>query len=147
MNQYYHSTDGSPTAGPITLEELQRLNDSGQLGPTTVVAEVDSNGEWVPASSLLQSSPPPSKPTTPSPSNQIQPFDNTMTSNSSKLNYKVVVLTTGCFSGTLDPGKLQQTLNKEATGGWRFARSIHEQKKILGIFSREAHFLVFERAS
>jgi hypothetical protein len=59
--------------------------------------------------------------------------------------YKVVVLTTGCLSGTLDPAKLQSTLNQEAQGGWKFTKSIHEEKKILGIFSREAHFLIFEK--
>ena len=36
-------------------------------------------------------------------------------------------------------------LNKEAGHAWHLARSIHEHKKILGIFSRESHFLVFER--
>ena len=59
--------------------------------------------------------------------------------------YKVIVLTTGCFSGTLDPRILQDTLNVEAQGGWKFSKSIHEEKKILGIFSREAHFLIFEK--
>jgi|GEM_PF-1801961 len=130
------------------MEELQKLNNSGQLSPTTVVAEENSNGEWVSASSLLISSPPrPSAAPVPAPATQIEPFDNNMTTPSSNLTYKVVVLTTGCFSGTLDPNKLQQTLNSEAKGGWKFARSIHEQKKILGLFSREAHFLVFERGS
>lgn len=130
------------------MEELQRLNDSGQLSEATVVAEENSNGHWVSVSSLLISTPP--RPTaTPAitQSTQIEPFHNSMTTPSSNLNYKVVVLTTGCFSGTLDPNKLQQTLNSEAKGGWRFTRSIHEQKKIFGLFSREAHFLVFERGS
>jgi len=61
------------------------------------------------------------------------------------LQYKVVVVTTGCFGGTLDPLKLQDTLNQEAQGGWRFSKSIHEEKKVLGIFAREAHFLIFEK--
>jgi hypothetical protein len=59
--------------------------------------------------------------------------------------YKVSVLTTGCFTQTLNPMKLQQTLNQETQGGWQFVKSIHEEKKILGIFSREAHFLIFEK--
>ena len=29
--------------------------------------------------------------------------------------------------------------------GWKFVKSIHETKKILGIFSREAHFVIYER--
>lgn len=58
--------------------------------------------------------------------------------------YIVHTFTTGCFTGTLNPMKLQDTLNKYAAQGWRFVRSIHEEKKILGIISREAHFLIFE---
>jgi len=59
--------------------------------------------------------------------------------------YIVHTFTTGCFTGTLNPMKLQDTLNKYASEGWRFVRSIHEEKKILGVISREAHFLIFER--
>ena len=63
------------------------------------------------------------------------------------LEYRVVPLDTGFFLGTLDPKKLQNQLNSHGSQGWRFARSIHETRRALGIFRREAHFLVFERAS
>lgn len=59
--------------------------------------------------------------------------------------YVVHTFKTGCFSGTLDPIKLQEVLNEYGQQGWRFVKSIHEEQKVLGIFSREAHFLVFER--
>ncbi len=59
--------------------------------------------------------------------------------------YHIHALTTGFFSGTLNPRKLQDTLNRYGAEGWRFVRSIHETKKVWGIFSRESHFLVFER--
>lgn len=65
-------------------------------------------------------------------------------SNANK-QYFVHTFTTGCFSGTLNPAKLQEVLNHYGAQGWRFVRSIHEEKKILGIISREAHFLIFER--
>ncbi len=62
-----------------------------------------------------------------------------------KKEYLVEPVTTGIFSGTLDPRKLQSTLNQHGSQGWKFVKSIHETKKILGIFSREAHFMIYER--
>jgi hypothetical protein len=60
--------------------------------------------------------------------------------------YLVVPLTTGFFSHSLDETKLQKFLNKHAQQGWRFVRSIHETKRVYGgLFSREAHFVIFER--
>ena len=59
--------------------------------------------------------------------------------------YTVHTFKTGCFSGTLDPNKLQAVLNQHAQQGWKFVKSIHEEQKVFGIFSREAHFLIFER--
>ncbi len=63
------------------------------------------------------------------------------------LEYLVVPLDTGFFLGTLDAKKLEAQLNQHGSHGWRFARSIHETRRSLGIFRREAHFLVFERAA
>ena len=60
-------------------------------------------------------------------------------------SYTVYPLSTGFFSGTLNPKKLEEALNLHAQQGWIFEKSIHETKKILGIFSREAHFLIFRR--
>ena len=62
-----------------------------------------------------------------------------------QIQYLVYPLTTGIFSGTLDHRKLQDALNKHAASGWEFDKSIQETKKVLGIFSREAHFLIFRR--
>ena len=59
--------------------------------------------------------------------------------------YIVYTFKTGCFSGTLDPKKLQTVLNQHSQQGWRFVRSIHETQKVFGIFQREAHFLIFEK--
>ncbi len=59
--------------------------------------------------------------------------------------YHVTTFTTGCWSGTLNPLRLQATLDSEAQQGWRFITSIHEQKRVLIFFHREAHFLIFER--
>ena len=50
--------------------------------------------------------------------------------------YIVRPLTTGFFSGTLNELKLEAFLNEHAAQGWRFVKSIHETKKILGIFAR-----------
>ena len=59
--------------------------------------------------------------------------------------YKVVPLTTGCVTGSLDPKKLEDLINEAAQKGGAFERSIHETEKVALIFSREAHFLIFSR--
>jgi hypothetical protein len=59
--------------------------------------------------------------------------------------YLVESVTTGFFSGTLNPQKLQNALNQRGAQGWRLVRTIRETKKILGMFSREAHFVIYER--
>lgn len=59
--------------------------------------------------------------------------------------YKVVPLKTGLFTGRLSAQKLERALNLHSGDGWRFAKSIHERKRWLILFGREAHFLVFER--
>jgi hypothetical protein len=60
-------------------------------------------------------------------------------------DYLVETVTTGFFSGTLKAAKLNTALNKRAAEGWRLARTIHERKRVLVLFSRESHFLIFER--
>ena len=59
--------------------------------------------------------------------------------------YSVIPLQTSLIGGALDPNQLQAQLNGAGRGGWKFVRTIHESKRVLGIFKREAHFLVFER--
>jgi hypothetical protein len=59
--------------------------------------------------------------------------------------YIIKPVTTGFFSGSLSETKLQDFLNQHGAKGWKFIKSIHETKKVLGIFSREAHFVIFER--
>lgn len=59
--------------------------------------------------------------------------------------YKVEPCDTGLLSGTLDASKLEMQINRRAAQGWRFVRSIHERRRVLVLFSREAHFLIFER--
>jgi hypothetical protein len=59
--------------------------------------------------------------------------------------YIVRPVTTGFFSGSLSESKLQDFLNEHGAKGWKFLKSIHETRKIFGIFSREAHFVIFER--
>ena len=61
--------------------------------------------------------------------------------------YLIKPVTTGFFSGSLSERKLQDFLNQHGSQGWRFVRSIHETQKVLGLFSREAHFVIFERDS
>lgn len=59
--------------------------------------------------------------------------------------YLVVPFHTGFFSGTFNPAKFQELLNAHGRMGWKFDRSIHERRRILFLFSREAHFVVFSR--
>ena len=61
--------------------------------------------------------------------------------------YIVIPMLTGCLSGALDHKKLNATLNEWASKGWNFKYSIHETKKVLFFFQREAHFLIFEKNS
>ena len=61
--------------------------------------------------------------------------------------YLVKAVTTGFFSGSLSERKLQDFLNQHTAQGWKFVKSIHETKKVLGIFKREAHFVIFEKDS
>jgi hypothetical protein len=49
------------------------------------------------------------------------------------------------FSGTIDPKVLEATINIKAAEGWLLVRTIHERKRSFVLFSREVHFLIFER--
>lgn len=60
-------------------------------------------------------------------------------------DYLVETITTGFFSGTLKANKLNVALNRRAAEGWRLARTIHERRRVFLFFSREAHYLIFER--
>lgn len=59
--------------------------------------------------------------------------------------YEVYPLKTGFFYGTLSENTLAQALNSYAVDGWRFVRSIHEEKKSFLFFKREVHLLIFEK--
>jgi hypothetical protein len=61
------------------------------------------------------------------------------------MRYEVDVITTGLFTGTLKARRLQETLNGRATQGWRFVRSITDERRSFLFFNRDAHFLIFER--
>jgi hypothetical protein len=60
-------------------------------------------------------------------------------------NYIVHAYKTGFFTGTMNEKTLEQVLNHYAQQGFRFVRSIHEEKKSFLFFKREAHLLIFER--
>ncbi len=60
-------------------------------------------------------------------------------------SYTIHSFHTGFLGGSLNPKKLQSILNNHAKKGWRLARTIKESKRILLIFHRETHFLIFER--
>lgn len=64
---------------------------------------------------------------------------------SERKTYLVVPVHTGCLSGTLNERILTEALNKHAAEGWCLRTTIRETRKVALIFSREAHFLVFER--
>ena len=60
-------------------------------------------------------------------------------------NYKIHSFHTVFFSGTVNPQKLEAILNKYDSDGWDLARTIHETSRILLLFCRETHFLIFKR--
>lgn len=60
-------------------------------------------------------------------------------------NYKIHAFNTGFFSGTLNPGKMAQVLNQHDQEGWELDRTIHEPSRVLLLFRRETHFMIFNR--
>jgi hypothetical protein len=59
--------------------------------------------------------------------------------------YKVRTIAGGCITGNLNPNKLESLINVECQGGWRLSRSLVDQQRFLLLFSKNTHFLVFER--
>lgn len=60
--------------------------------------------------------------------------------------YKVEYFRTRFFSGTLDASHLEKTLNRLGAEGWVLERTIAERKRVLVLFSREVHILIFRHA-
>jgi len=174
MKKYYYSTAGSPTHGPVTMEELASMNRSGEINLSTVVLEENCEGKWAPLSDLVDShadlfkdeepqkeekDPEPSTVETPTrnvpplskaPANTSPPaiIDNSMPlieNDSGSTEYKVITLTTGCIFRTLNPVKLQRVLTSHAQDGWKLSNYIRDIKPFLIIFGKPAHFLIFER--
>ena len=63
----------------------------------------------------------------------------------SKYIYQVKEYQTGLFSGTMKASELQSMIAGQGAQGWRLARTIRERKRMLLFFSRETHFLIFEK--
>jgi Domain of unknown function (DUF4177) len=61
------------------------------------------------------------------------------------VRYAVDLVLTRFWSRTLPPQRLERALNDRATQGWKFSRSITEKRRKFLIFTRDAHFLIFER--
>lgn len=59
--------------------------------------------------------------------------------------YSIYTYKTGVFSGTLNPEKMLEVLNEHASRGWTLSRTIRERRRVWLFFSREAHFLIFEK--
>lgn len=57
--------------------------------------------------------------------------------------YHVEYFKTRFFSGTVDAERLKKTLNRLGQEGWILERTIHERKRVLLLFSREVHILIF----
>lgn len=74
-----------------------------------------------------------------------QPSDMAPPQPGTGIQYDVEAFKERFFSGTIDPTKLSSTLNSRAADGWRFARSITSNRRVLFIFKSQTHFLVFER--
>lgn len=49
------------------------------------------------------------------------------------------------WSGTLDPKRLTDVLNRRHQDGWKFTRSITSSSRVWLFFKREAVFLIFEK--
>lgn len=60
-------------------------------------------------------------------------------------SYTIHTFKTGVLSGTLNPERLKEALNEHAARGWKLARTIQERRRVWLFFSREAHFIIFER--
>ncbi len=64
----------------------------------------------------------------------------------SGVEHRVAPFHTALFSGCLNETKLQKELIRLDAEGWRRRRTIHHTKRRWGLFNRETHFLVMERA-
>ena len=62
-------------------------------------------------------------------------------------NYHVEYFKTRFFSGTVDADRLKRTLNRLGEDGWLLERTIHERKRVLFLFSREVHILIFRHVA
>lgn len=61
--------------------------------------------------------------------------------------YDVEVFRGRVFSGTINHGKLTAVLNDRAAAGWKLARTLKDERRILLLFTAATHYLIFERAT
>lgn len=59
--------------------------------------------------------------------------------------YLAVEFTTGFFTGNISAARLQKILNKYSIDGWTLRTTIQETRRMLLIFRREVHVLIFEK--
>jgi hypothetical protein len=116
----------------MRTREIWQALDSGNI--TESAYAKSSDGEWRPIVEVLAAE------------DSLQPLElQSVKASPKRKEYRVELLHTGVFSGTLDPKRLQAALNRPGAEGWRFVRSIHETRRVFFLFQREAHFLVFEK--
>lgn len=59
--------------------------------------------------------------------------------------YKTHQFTTGFFTGNINAVKLAKVLNEAGGEGWTLRSHIHETRRMMLLFRREIHILIFER--
>lgn len=63
------------------------------------------------------------------------------------MQYEVEVIKERFWSGTLDHKRLSGILNDRASNGWDYRHSITANRRVLLLFKRDAHFLIFAKAA
>lgn len=63
------------------------------------------------------------------------------------MRYEVEVIKERFWSGTLDHKRLAEILNDRAGNGWQYQHAITASRRVLLLFKRDAHFLIFAQTS
>lgn len=61
--------------------------------------------------------------------------------------YEVEAFKERFWSGTINPNRLAEVLNSRAQAGWRYRHTITAGRRVLLMFKRDTHFLIFEQGA
>ena len=71
MNEQYFIARGGEQAGPYTLDQMQKMQEAGQLLPSDM-AWTEGQADWLPLSQIVGDTSSPTPPPTPSPTSEVK---------------------------------------------------------------------------